>query len=144
MKKSLTLIVGLLFAGGAFANGLAVSGAWIRLLPGDLPAAGYFTLKNDSAQATALVGAASPDFTRTMLHRSVEKNGTEKMIHVDSVPIPANGVLRFAPGGYHLMLMKRHHPLKVGDRLPITLRFQSGTTLTVDFVVRGAASTGPN
>ena len=120
-----------------------VENAWIRVLPGDLPAAGYFDLRNRSDAARNLVDAESPAFMMAMLHLSSQENGQSQMQHVDEVALPAHGVVRFAPGRYHLMLMHAHAPLKVGTTVPVTLRFSDGSSVTASFAVRPADATGP-
>lgn len=136
-------LLGLLCAGTAAAGGLSVSGAWIRLLPGDLPAAGYFVLTNDGSQAVTLVGASTPDFASAMLHETVEKNGLDAMVHVARVRVGAHDSVQFRPGGYHVMLMHRRRALTVGETVRITLRMADGNHISADFIVRGPAATGP-
>lgn len=114
------------------------SDAWIRWLPGNLPLAGYVTLTNSSSKALTLVSASSPAFKRIEFHHSVEKNGMSTMQPVDSVTIPAHGKFEFAPGGYHLMLWRKHS-IQAGDRVAVTLHFSGGAALRVEFTVRGAA-----
>jgi periplasmic copper chaperone A len=36
--------------------------AWVRWLPGNLPAGGYLTLRNDGDRPATLVSVSSPDF----------------------------------------------------------------------------------
>lgn len=120
-----------------------VEDAWIRMLPGDLPAAGYFGLRNRSDASRSLSGVESPAFAIAMLHKSSAQNGQSQMQHVDSAPLTPHGALRFAPGSYHLMLMGAKQPLTVGERVPITLSFSDGSRVTVEFVVRPAGASGP-
>lgn len=122
---------------------LAVSGAWIRLLPGTLPAGGYFTVKNSTGRARELTGASSPAYGHVMLHHSTQSGGQSHMVMVDSVTVPAHGTLSFAPGGYHLMLMQPKGGLKVGGSVTIMLHFKNGTTLTVPFKLQAAGASGP-
>ena len=124
-------------APSAFAEKPAaqLSDARIRLLPGDLPLAGYFHLTNTSDRQLSLEGAASPTFGMVMMHQSIEKNGTAKMVPVDHVDLAPGGSVDFAPGGYHLMLMKRNKALKAGDMVPITLRFDHGIEVQAAFKV---------
>jgi len=125
-------------AQGAGAAPVTVSNARIRLLPGDLPLAGYLDIRNDGAATITLTGAASPAFGMVHLHLSRETNGTATMVTVEGVDIEPGATVRIAPGGFHLMLMGRTHPLKVGDRVPITLKFRDGRAVEADFEVRGA------
>jgi copper(I)-binding protein len=118
---------------------VTVSDAWIRLLPGTLPLAGYFEATNPGTAPVRLTGAASDAFGRVMMHETLEQNGVSKMVPVTSVEIPPNATVRFEPGGYHLMLMGRKRDLKVGERIPVTLEFADGGTVSVDFAVKGAS-----
>ena len=122
---------------GADEAGLALSGPYMRLIIPARPAAGYFTLENNSDADHALVGAASPGCGSVMLHKSESKDGVETMMPVKSVPVPAHQSLSFAPGGYHLMCMAPTASLKPGNSVPVTLKFEDGGTLTGDFPVRG-------
>jgi copper(I)-binding protein len=115
---------------------VSVMNARIRLLPGDLPLAGYFDLVNRGNQSVTLIGASSPAFRMVHLHRSVEQNGTSTMTAVDGIEIKPGATLHVAPGGYHLMLMQRIKPLRVGDKVPITLKFKAGQSLPAMFVVK--------
>jgi periplasmic copper chaperone A len=117
---------------------LLVSGQWFRLIMSSRPAAGYFTLSNETDTPQRLIGAASPGCGMLMLHKSVSKNGEESMVMVPSVAVPAHGNVQFAPGGYHLMCMSPTPLMKPGRSVPVTLRFENGETLNARFPVRGA------
>jgi periplasmic copper chaperone A len=119
-------------------NGLTVHDAWMRTIMPSRPAAGYFTLSNSTDKAEKLVSAASPDCGMLMLHRSLHENGQERMVMVKSIPVPAHGAVKFAPGGYHLMCMSPSKNLKPGHSVPVTLHFADGATVTARFPVRGA------
>lgn len=126
------------------ATGLSLQDAWIRHLPGTLPDAGYFTLRNATRVPVSLVGARSPAFGRVMLHHSVRQpDGRTRMVPVARVDVPAGGAVRFAPGAYHLMLTQPRHPAHVGDRIPVTLIFADGHQLTAAFGIRPASAIGP-
>lgn len=124
------------FAGSALAAPtVTVSGAWIRLLPGDLPLAGYFTLHNNGTTPVKLTGATSPAFKRIELHRSMTMHGMDEMKPVKTAVAPAKSALTFAPGGYHLM-MWRSRPLKAGTRVPVTLDLANGQHVKVEFIIK--------
>ena len=127
--------------GAAAANKpspLSLSDGWIRLLPGALPAAGYFTLKNSGRARIALTGADTPACGMLMLHKSEDTGGMSSMQDVAQVAVPGGGTVRFAPGGYHLMCMDPKPGLKLGASVPVTLSFQGAPPLTARFDVRGA------
>lgn len=108
----------------------------IRLLPEPLPLAGYFVLHNAGERPVTLIGAESPAFARAMVHQSVNDKGTARMQHVMKLPIPAGETVRFAPGGYHLMLMQRRQALEEGEQVPLTLLFEGGERLSAQFTVQ--------
>lgn len=135
------LLAGLLLAGGAHAaaaDHVRASHAWIRVLPGALPAGAYVTLENDGDQPIALSGADSTVYADVMLHRSSTAGGMSRMSMVDSLDVPAHGKAVLAPAGYHLMLMQPKAPVKAGDTVRLTLKFTDGSTLATDFVARPA------
>ncbi len=102
------------------------------------PAAGYFTLKNDGDADRVLVGASSPGCGMVMLHKSESVGGVEKMLPVDSIPVPRHQSVTFAPGGFHLMCMSPAESMKPGTSVPVTLTFEGGVSLTSTFPVRAA------
>jgi hypothetical protein len=139
------LLAGLLGAGLAHAgqaDHVRASAAWLRVLPGDLPAGAYVTLANDGDQPARLVGAASPAYGEAMLHRSSTEGGTSRMEMVDGMDIPAHGKATLAPGGYHLMLMKATKPVQPGQAVKVTLKFADGSALDADFAAKPANATG--
>ena len=120
------------------AENVQVSRAWLRILPGDLPAAGYATLQNTGDQPAGLTSARSTLYAEVMLHLSSAAGGTNRMRMVDTMPIPAKGTAQLAPGGYHLMLTKPAHLVTPGDRVPLTLTFADGSVLHTTFIARPA------
>ena len=118
------------------AVAVAVSNAWIRWLPANLPAAGYVALHNVSDQTVTLIGASTPDYARAMFHESRNQHGVEKMLLVQTILIRAHAEVAFAPDGYHIMLMEPKRVIQPGDNLMVTLHFTGGQSLPVQFEVR--------
>ena len=124
---------------GFAATSVTADHGWIRLLPGNLPAAGYVQLHNEGDQAAMLTSASSPRYGQVMLHLSSNRNGNASMQMVDQLSIHARSQLRLAPGSFHLMLSQASAPApKVGDKVMISLHFDGGQSLQVPFVVRPA------
>ena len=116
---------------------LVVHGAWIRAAPPNaLALAGYMTVENHSTTGKLLVGARSPAFGNVTIHRTEHVGGVARMSHVSKVDIAPAGKLVFQPDGYHLMLIEPKRPLRMGDRVPIELRFADGSRTSVVFPVR--------
>ncbi|MDX1604947.1 MAG: copper chaperone PCu(A)C [Candidatus Competibacterales bacterium] len=137
----LPLLAGLILAVtsvGLAQSGPAMRDGWIRHLPGDGPLAGYLTLVNPGPQVLELRAVRSPDFDAVHLHTTVEEDGRVVMRPLESLTVPPGGEVRLAPGGHHLMLMRRQRPLSVGDQVEITLEFTDGRTLTIPMPVEPA------
>ena len=135
------LLAGLLLAAGAHASAadhVHATHAWIRLLPGALPAGAYVILENDGDQPVALTGASSKTYAQVMLHHSSTQGGISRMTMVDSLPVPAHDRAVLAPAGYHLMLMQATDPVKPGTIVRLLLKFSDGSSLPTDFIVRPA------
>ena len=135
MRQLLLAAAAALLAPAALAAAPAapvtVTAAWVRLpaVPGR-PAAAYFTLTG-GAVAARLTGVASPAAKRAEMHRSATADGIASMAAVAEVAIPPRAIVRFASGGYHVMLFGLDSKLRPGQPVPLTLRFAGGGTTTV-------------
>ena len=135
--KRLSLVMLLLTSGAANAAPFDVTDAWFRSLPGTLPAGGYFTAQNNGRRDVSITGVTSDACGMLMIHQSSNKGGMSGMDMVDSVKVPAGGIVRFAPGGYHLMC--EQPKMKIGAKVPVSFSLSNGTTVVVAFQVRNAA-----
>jgi len=118
------------------APNIKVTDAWIRWLPADIPAAGYLTLVNIGTKDRVLIAVTSPAYDEVSIHESREENGISTMRPVDSITLKPQTIVRFAEGGYHLMLMRPRRPIHPGDKVAMTLRFETGPPIEVTFDVR--------
>lgn len=117
-----------------------VMDAWVRLpAVSGRPAGGYF-MAHGTAAADALVSVTSPAAERIEMHSMATENGVMKMRREDSFALPARGTLTFAPGGSHLMLFGLSPDVKPGAKVPLTFRFKSGATVTLDAEARAASA----
>ncbi len=137
VSAALLLALALALATPALAapQGVTVEHPWMRLIIKARPAAGYFTLHNESDKPVTLTGAASSACGMAMLHQSKEVNGVEKMLPVKSVTVQPHGTLMFEPGSYHVMCMKPN--MAIGQSVPVTLKFAGGDSITAQFPVKG-------
>jgi copper(I)-binding protein len=135
--KRLSVAIVLASSVTAQAAPFDVSGAWFRSLPGKLPAGGYFTVQNNTGREVAITGASSDACGMLMIHQSSNKGGMSGMSMMEKVSVPAGGIVRFAPGGTHLMC--EQPKMKIGAKVPVTLHLAGGNSVAVAFEVRGAA-----
>ena len=85
-----------------------------------------------------LIGASSPACGSLMMHESIQSNGIARMEMVKNITVPAHGRLAFQPGGYHLMCVSPKSPLTPDQTVPVSVRFQDGSSLSSDFRVFSA------
>ena len=135
--KRFSLLLWLASTAAASAAPFDVTDAWFRSLPGKLPAAGYFTARNNSAHDVAITSARADACSMLMIHQSQNKGGMSEMDMVARVAVPAGGTIKFAPGGYHLMCEGAE--MKIGARVPVSFSLSDGTTVVVAFQVKNAA-----
>ncbi len=125
---------------GEAASQIQVEDAWIRWLPANVPGGGYMTVTNTGTQARILIGASSPDYGEVSMHQTRFRNGMNEMTPVESVELIPFRPVRFAEGGYHLMLLHPKRSLQIGDRVLIALHFAQGPSVEIPFEVRAGNS----
>ena len=122
-------------------SAIVVRDAWVREAPPGAPVlAAYFTLENPGSKADKLVAVLCPDFAKIEIHATEIRTGVARMIALDALPIPPHAVVKFAPGGQHLMLHRPRRALAAGMNVKLELRFDSGARLIVLAPVRRAES----
>ncbi len=95
-----------------------------------------FTVSNAGHVADKLVGASCTCAQSVELHRMWMDHGIMRMRAApDGLDIPAGGQLKLTHDGDHVMLIGLKRPLKAGQRVKITLRFQHNGHATLDFPV---------
>jgi copper(I)-binding protein len=130
-----------LVASGAIAQ-VEIENPWSRATaPGAKVGAGYFIIRNKSAAPDRLVSAASPAAARVETHVIEKQGDVLRMREVKGYAVPAKGSFELKPGGPHLMLVDIKAPLKEGERVPVTLKFEKAGEVRVEMEVRalGAA-----
>ena len=102
--------------------------------------AGYFKLVNKGA-ADRLVSATTPAASMVELHSMSMDGNVMKMRQIDAIDVPAGQTVELKSGGLHLMLMGLKAPLKDGDRVPLTLKFEKAGSIKVIVNVEKAEAT---
>ncbi len=97
---------------------------------------GYVVVSNQSRHPVRLLAIDSDRFARHEMHSMKEEGGVMQMRNERTLEIPARGELRFAPGGYHLMLFGAEPPIRAGERVTLLLQGDSGDQVEVAFEVR--------
>jgi hypothetical protein len=120
---------------------LAVRHPWTRATPpGSNVAAGYLEIRNSGTTSERLLGAASPAADRVELHVTNREGDVVGMRERDGLKVPARQRLVMRPGGPHLMLIGLKRPFAMGDRVPITLRFERAGEVQIEIEVQAGDS----
>ena len=61
----------------------------------------------------------------------------------NGLPIPAGQSVKLAPGSYHVRLVELKAPLKKGEKIPVTLKFEKAGEVNVTLDVRDIGATSP-
>lgn len=127
------------FVAVADSTSITCDQVWARPTAGaGTTGAAYFAITNHGA-ADALVGASTPVAASAGVHETTNDNGVMKMRPVASVALVPGKTVTFRPGGYHVMLIGLHAPLKAGDSFPLTLTFAHAQPITVTVKVQAGA-----
>jgi periplasmic copper chaperone A len=120
---------------------IEVDHPWIRAsVPGQVNGAGYMKIENGAKKPDRLLAVRSDVAERIELHTIVNEDGVAKMrLAEGGVTIPAEGKVRLAPGGYHIMFLKLKAPFVEGAEVPATLKFEQAGEIAVKFKVKPAA-----
>jgi periplasmic copper chaperone A len=119
------------------AGGVTVGDPHVRLVPPTAENSGVFMLlRNDSDKDVKLLGAESPASKKVELHTVVKEGEVMKMRPVPEIVVKAKGETALKPGGFHVMLIGLKQPLKEGEEVPVTLKFDDGSSQELKAPVR--------
>jgi uncharacterized protein YcnI/copper(I)-binding protein len=123
---------------------LVVVSPWTRATPGGAKiAGGYLKVTNNGKSSDRLVSATSAGADRVEIHEMSMTDGVMKMRPLtDGLIIKPGETVELKPGGFHMMFMDIKQPLKQGDTLKTTLKFEKAGTLDVSFNVNAMGATG--
>ncbi|WP_370819570.1 copper chaperone PCu(A)C [Pandoraea anhela] len=113
-----------------------VSDAWARgTVPGQTSSAVYMTLQ--AHQPTTLLSVSTPVAANADVHE-MKLDGTLMKMRAlpKGLPLEANKPVELKPGSYHIMLTDLKTPLKKGDTVPVTLKFETADHKTSELQVQ--------
>lgn len=105
------------------------------------PGVAYLTI--ESARDDRLLSVESPVADRVMIHATENKDDVNRMVHLDTLELPAGKSVMLAPGGTHLMLVGLKERLVEGAWVPVTLRFERAGEVTITVPVLGIGARRP-
>ncbi len=100
-------------------------GYLVKPVPGS-PAVLYLWLTNPTGEADTVLTVHVTGADSAQVHRTVSMgNGMERMVPVADLTVPAHDTVRFAPGGFHIMVFGLPSTLQAGDSTAVTVTFQT-------------------
>ena len=125
---------------------LEIQHPWARpTVAGQSVGGGYLAIRNTGSVPDRLLGGTAVGAATVELHEMRMDGDVMRMREIKALELPAGKVITLAPGGLHLMLTGLKAPLKIGDKLPVKLRFEKAGDVDVVFHVESkpapAAST---
>ena len=123
---------------------MIVATPWTRATPGGAKiAGGYLKITNNGKSPDRLVSVTSAGADRVEIHEMSMTDGVMKMRPLtDGLTIKPGETVELKPGGFHMMFMDIKQPLKQGDTLKATLKFEKAGTLDVSFSVNAIGAIG--
>jgi len=126
----------------ARAEPLVVHEPWARAALQGRTSAAYMTIENTTDTLDRLVAAASPVARVVELHTHILDGGVMRMRPVTAIEVNPGEPTVLRPGGLHIMLIDLARPLRQGETIPLTLRFERAGEVTVQVPVLAAGATG--
>jgi copper(I)-binding protein len=127
----------------ARAGDLAVQQPWTRAAGQGATGAGFLSISNRGAAADRLLSATTPAARAVELHTMLRDGDVMRMRAVEAVEIPPGQTVALRPGGLHMMLVGLSRPLREGETVPVTLRFERAGEVRVDLAVQAAGAREP-
>ncbi len=125
------------------AGDLVISQGWSRAAGQGGQGAGFLRIANRGSAADRLLSASSPVSGKMELHTHVRDGDVMRMREVPAIDIPAGQTVEMRPGGLHLMFMGLTQPLRQGEKIPVTLRFERAGEVRIELDVQAAGARGP-
>lgn len=141
MKSLRLLIAAAFFASfSALASDIQVHDAYVRAVPPTAAVtAAFMEIHNAGDKARALVSASSAAAEAVELHTHTNVDGVMQMRQVKQIDLAADSITLLQPGGLHIMLIGLKKPLKMGDKVLVSLKLDDGSLLELDLPVRKMA-----
>lgn len=126
MTKFLPALSAIALAAPASAQAPALHIAgWARpTVAAQKSAAAYVSIHNGGRAADRLLSVSTPAAAAASVHATSTRGGIVRMRAAGALPIGAGSRIEMKPGGLHIMLTGLKAPLRAGQKLPLTLRFE--------------------
>lgn len=125
------------------AGDLLVSQGWSRAAGQGGQGAGFLRIANTGSAPDRLLAATSPAAGRMELHTMLRDGDVMRMREVQSIEIPPGQTVELRPGGFHMMFIGLTQPLRQGESVPVTLRFERAGEVRIALAIQAAGARAP-
>lgn len=118
-------------------NGISIKHPWTRATaPGATVGVGYLTIVNNGKEADKLTGGTFEGAGNVEVHE-MKMDGDKMMMRQlkDGLEIKPGETVKFAPGGYHLMIVGLKKPIVQGPNIKGSLSFAKAGSIDVTYKV---------
>jgi hypothetical protein len=122
------------------AGSLTIEHAYARATAPGQPVGGAFMKIANGGADDRLLSVSATVARSVELHTMTMEGDVMRMRQVDAIAVPAGKTVELRPGGYHVMFLGLSAPLKVGERVPVTLKFERAGEVKVDLQVEAAGA----
>jgi len=144
LALALALSAGTALAQNYKLKDLVIDHPYARATPPGAKAGGAFlTVENKGSAPDKLVDASTPAAKFVEIHEMSMDAGVMKMRAIRGIEIKPGTKAELKPGGFHIMLLDLKQPLKVGDKIPMTLVFEKAGKVEVSVAVEDMAADTP-
>ncbi|MBS0505179.1 MAG: copper chaperone PCu(A)C [Proteobacteria bacterium] len=132
---SLLALSAIALAGCSKKPELSVSEAYVQLSPVRTnPSAAYFTI-HGGQQDVSLIEVSTDVAIRSEMHETMSHGSMASMKPVTNVQVPAGSIVKFEPGGKHVMLWNMNPGIRPPKHIQLNLAFSNGQRLQADAAV---------
>ncbi len=110
-------------------------------MPGATAGTAYMKIINGGKRPIRLMSASTPMAASVEFHSMTMTNGIMRMRPVAAgILLPRHGEVRFAPGGFHMMLVGLKKPLAEEEMVPLTLHFKGAPDVKIELYIENMPS----
>ena len=128
------------------ANTIVIDNAWSRATPnGASVGTGYFTVTNKGSVPDRLIGVTATVADHAEVHEMAMKGNVMTMRPLaHGLEIKPGETVQLKPGGNHVMMFGLKQPLKAGEKVKGTLKFEQAGTVDIEYAVQGMGGPPPH
>ena len=143
MKRLILAALLLASCGQSGSPNVQIDEAWAReTVAGQTSTAAYLTMTNTGTADDRLLSVSVAEPVKASVHATENSGGISQMREMSSgVAVPAGSTIELKPGGTHVMITGLQAPVRRGETLKLSLRFEKSGEKPID--VRVAPASGP-